>query len=124
MNIEQLRDYCMSKAGVTEEFPFDEVTLVFKVMGKLFCMTGLEHWEQERPAINLKCDPDMAVQLRIDYDGTVVGGYHSNKKHWNTIYLNEGMIDDEVFKWIDHSYDLVVRKLTKKDKETLKNMMH
>lgn len=119
MNVEQLRDYCLSKKGTTEEFPFDQVTLVFKVMGKMYCLTGLEHWENGKPAVNLKCDPEKAIQLREKYEGTVIGGYHSNKKHWNTVYLNEDMGDDELLTWIDHSYELVVNKLPKKQKQEL-----
>ena len=119
MNVEQLRDYCLSKKGTTEEFPFDQVTLVFKVMEKMYCLTGLEHWENGKPAVNLKCDPEKAIQLREKYEGTVIGGYHSNKKHWNTVYLNEDMSDDELLTWIDHSYELVVNKLTKKQKQEL-----
>ena len=79
MEIDQLRDYCLSKKGATEEFPFDEVTLVFKVMNKMFCLAGLEKWERGEKTINLKCDPDKAIELREQYDGTVIGGFHSNK---------------------------------------------
>ena len=120
MEIDELRDNCLSKKGVTEEFPFDEVTLVFKVMNKMFCLAGLEKWERGEKTINLKCDPEQAIQLREKYDGTVIGGFHSNKKHWNTIYTD--MPSKELQHWINHSYDLVVSKLTKKDKETLKNL--
>lgn len=122
MHIDELRDYCMAKPGVTEEFPFDEVTLVFKVVNKMFCLAGLEWWERGEPAINVKCDPEMAVKLREQYDGTVVGGYHSNKKHWNTIYVNRDVANDELLKWIDHSYDLVVAKLNRKNREILKTL--
>lgn len=122
MHIDELRDYCMLKKGVTEEFPFDEVTLVFKVMGKMFCLAGLDRWERGEPSINLKCDPVKAVHLREKYDGTVIGGYHSNKKHWNTIFTDKTMENQELKKWIDHSYDLVVAKLTRAQKETLKNL--
>ncbi|WP_405369999.1 MmcQ/YjbR family DNA-binding protein [Nonlabens sp. Asnod2-A12] len=121
MEIDQLRDYCLSKKGATEEFPFDEVTLVFKVMNKMFCLVGLEKWERGEKTINLKCDPDKAIELREQYDGTVIGGFHSNKKHWNTIYTDRDMPREELQQWIDHSYDLVVAKLTRKDKELLKN---
>lgn len=120
MQIDELRDYCMSKKGVTEEFPFDEVTLVFKVMGKMFCLAGLERWERGEPAINLKCDPEKAIELREQYDGSVIGGYHSNKKHWNTIFTDKDMHTHELKKWIDHSYDLVAAKLTRAQKEALK----
>lgn len=122
MQIDELRDYCMSKKGVTEEFPFDAVTLVFKVMGKMFCLAGLERWERGEPAINVKCDPETAIELREQYDGTVIGGYHSNKKHWNTIFTDKDMHTQELKKWIDHSYDLVAAKLTRAQKEALKDL--
>ncbi|PQJ31119.1 MmcQ-like protein [Nonlabens arenilitoris] len=122
MHIDELRDYCMSKKAVTEEFPFDESTLVFKVMGKMFCLTGLDRWERGEPAINLKCNPEKAIELREEYDGTVIGGFHSNKKHWNTIFIVKAMSTSELKKWIDHSYELVVGKLTRAQKEDLKNL--
>lgn len=120
MHIDELRDYCLSKKGVTEAFPFDEVTLVFKVMNKMFCLAGLDRWEKGEKTINLKCDPEKAIELREQYEGTVVGGYHSNKKHWNTIYTDRDLSQEELKHWIDHSYDLVVLKLTRKDQEFLK----
>jgi predicted DNA-binding protein (MmcQ/YjbR family) len=122
MEIDELRDYCLSKKGVTEEFPFDEVTLVFKVMNKMFCLAGLEKWERGEKTINLKCDPEKAIELREQYDGTVIGGFHSNKKHWNTIYTDRDMPREKLQHWIDHSYDLVVSKLPRKDKEILKTL--
>lgn len=122
MHIDELRDYCMSKKAVTEEFPFDESTLVFKVMGKMFCLTGLDRWERGEPAVNLKCNPEKAIELREEYDGTVIGGYHSNKKHWNTIFIDKAMEASELKKWIDHSYELVIEKLTRAQKEDLKNL--
>ncbi|WP_397301634.1 MmcQ/YjbR family DNA-binding protein [Nonlabens ulvanivorans] len=122
MHIDELRDYCMSKKAVTEEFPFDESTLVFKVMGKMFCLTGLDRWERGEPAINLKCNPEKAIELREEYDGTVIGGYHSNKKHWNTIFIDKAMEASELKKWINHSYELVIGKLTRAQKEDLKNL--
>jgi len=81
MNIEQIRYYCLSKKAVTETFPFDEKTLVFKVAGKMFLLCGLERIPHE---INLKCDPEKAITLREEYDGLIYGGYHMNKKHWNS----------------------------------------
>jgi len=80
MNIEEVRNYCLAKKAVTEEFPFDEKTLVFKVLGKMFLLSGLEHIPSR---INLKCDPEKAIALREEYDGLIYGGYHMNKKHWN-----------------------------------------
>ena len=84
MNIEDFRDYCLSKKGVTEAFPFDESTLVFKVLGKMFALTGLN---RKPAAVNLKCDPERAMELREEYDGIIIPGYHMSKKHWNTIRM-------------------------------------
>ncbi|MCK5815644.1 MAG: MmcQ/YjbR family DNA-binding protein [Flavobacteriaceae bacterium] len=111
MNVEQYRAYCLSKKGVTEHFPFDEVTLVFKVMDKMFALCGLERIPF---GVNLKCDPEWAIELREEYDGSIIPGFHMNKKHWNTVEPN-GNLSDEFFKeLIDHSYDLVVAGLPKK----------
>lgn len=121
MNIEQLHHYCMAKKGVTEHFPFDKVTLVFKVMGKMFALAGLNHWEQGETEVNLKCDPEWSQELRGEYDG-INPGFHMNKKHWNTVTLNADVSDQFAFELIDHSYDLVVKGLTKKLKEELKNL--
>ena len=110
MNIEELRDYCLSKPQVTESFPFDESTLVFKVGGKMFALTGLEKFP---PAINLKCDPNYALELRESYE-VIQPGFHMNKKHWNTILYQENLSPELFKELIDHSYDLVVKSLTKK----------
>ncbi|MDJ0644347.1 MAG: MmcQ/YjbR family DNA-binding protein [Flavobacteriaceae bacterium] len=110
MNIEELRDYCLNKKGVTEEFPFDETTLVFKVLGKMFALTGLE---RTPPQVNLKCDPEWSIELREEYDGLIYGGYHMNKKLWNTVEFSNLPVDF-MKKLIDHSYDLVVAKMPKK----------
>ena len=118
MNIESFRNYCLSKPGTTEEFPFDENTLVFKVMGKMFALCNVELFE----SINLKCDPDVAVELREKYDGAVLPGYHMHKKHWNTVRVDMGLPDVKIQHWINHSYELVVSKLPRKLKEELKNM--
>lgn len=115
MNIEDLRNYCLSKKGVTEGFPFDETTLVFKVLGKMFALTDTE----KTFSINLKCEPQKAIELREQYT-YVKPGYHMSKKHWNTIYPDESIDDSQIYKWIDDSYELVVSKLTKKQKELLK----
>lgn len=121
MNIEEFRNYCLSKKGVTESFPFDEQTLVFKVMGKMFALSGLEH----QPAkANLKCDPERSVQLRSEHDGLINPGYHMSKLHWNTVELEMNLPKILVLDLIDHSYDLVVKGLTKKLKEELKNFQH
>lgn len=108
MNIEQLRDYCLSKPHVTESFPFDEATLVFKVQDKMFllCDTGSEL------SINIKCDPELAVELRDKYP-SVQPGYHMNKNHWNTVFIDGSITDKLIKEWIDHSYWLVVSKLPK-----------
>jgi predicted DNA-binding protein (MmcQ/YjbR family) len=114
MDIEEYRNYCLAKAGVTEEFPFDNNTLVFKVMGKMFALTGVESFS----SINLKCDPEKAVELREQYEA-VLPGYHMNKTHWNTVLI-DGTINNRLLQqWIDHSYDLVVASLPKKLKAEL-----
>ena len=114
MNIEDIRLWCLAKKGVTEEFPFDEVTLVFKVKGKIFLLTDLEG----ELSINVKCDPEKAIELREKYL-CVQPGYHMNKKHWNTINI-DGSVSNKLIKgWIDHSYEETVKKLTCKQKEEL-----
>jgi predicted DNA-binding protein (MmcQ/YjbR family) len=102
MNIEILREYCLSKKDVTESFPFGDDTLVFKRSGKIFLLSNLDG----DPSVNIKCDPALAIELRERYS-SVVPGYHMNKKHWNTVMLDGSIPDGEVFKWIDHSYDIV-----------------
>ncbi|WP_421868963.1 MmcQ/YjbR family DNA-binding protein [Marinoscillum sp.] len=118
MNIEDYRDYCLAKPGVTEHFPFDEKVLVFKVMNKMFALTDVDTFS----SINLKCDPEVAVELRERYDGTVLPGYHMNKSHWNTIMMDGVLSDIELKKWIDHSYELIVLSLPKKLQEELKRL--
>jgi predicted DNA-binding protein (MmcQ/YjbR family) len=107
MNIETIRDYCISKKDVTESFPFGEDTLVFKRSGKIFLLANLDG----ELSLNLKCDPALALELRERYS-SVVPGYHMNKKHWNTVMIDGSVPDTEVLKWIDHSYDIV--KMRKK----------
>ena len=118
MNIEEFRNYCLSKKGVTENFPFDQVTLVFKVMNKMFALTSLKDIEL---SVNLKCDPNWSIELREAHP-EIYPGYHMNKKHWNTVSFEESLSDDFLEKLIDHSYDLVVAKLKKADREFLKNL--
>ncbi len=118
MNIEEFREYCLTKKGVTEEFPFDEQTLVFKVLGKMFALSGLE---QQPPTANLKCDPERATELREEYDGIIIRGFHMNKKHWNTIEIGR-LPYKLIMELIDHSYDLVIEKMPKKLRETLLNL--
>jgi len=118
MDLEYFRQHCLTKKGVTEEFPFDEHTLVFKVMGKMFALTGLE---REEFAINLKCDPERAVDLRERHP-EISAGYHMSKKHWNTVACEGGLDLRLIVELIDHSYDLVVSKMTKKLRAELENL--
>jgi predicted DNA-binding protein (MmcQ/YjbR family) len=113
MNLETYYEYCLSKKGVTEHFPFDENTLVFKVGGKMFALSSLSQWEKDEPSVNLKCDPDRAQELRAQYDD-IKPGYHMSKIHWNTILVNASVSDSLIKELIDHSYDLVFKSLTKK----------
>lgn len=109
MNIEEFREYCLNKKGVTESFPFDETTLVFKVMGKMFALTDLV----PPHSINIKFDPEDAIQAREEYLA-VEPGYHMNKKYWNTVKLDGDASDKIIKSWIDNSYQLVVANLPKK----------
>ncbi|MBL7805628.1 MAG: MmcQ/YjbR family DNA-binding protein [Saprospiraceae bacterium] len=115
MDIEQFREYCLAKKGVTEDFPFDEVTLCLRVMGKIFAITGLD---ADRFSVNLKCDPDYALELREQY-GEVQPGWHMNKKHWNTVDFEGSLDQGTLRKLIDHSYERVVATLKKTEKEAL-----
>jgi predicted DNA-binding protein (MmcQ/YjbR family) len=117
LDIESFRNYCINKKGVTEEFPFDSNTLVFKVCGKMFALTDVDMFE----SVNLKCDPEEAVLHRERYPA-VVPGYHMNKKHWNTVVMDGTVGDRLLMQWIDHSYDLVVQKLPKALKAQLKDL--
>ncbi|QJB33321.1 MmcQ/YjbR family DNA-binding protein [Chitinophaga oryzae] len=114
MDIEQFCQYCISLPGVTEEFPFGEQTLVYKVCGKMFALTDLEEFS----SVNLKCDPDEAVELRERYEG-VTPGWHMNKKHWNTVDMHSNIPNKLILQWIKNSYDLVVASLPKKEREKL-----
>lgn len=114
MNIESFRDYCLAKPGVTEGFPFDSRTLVFKVMGKMFALTNVDLFE----SINLKCDPEYAIELRETFQG-VKPGYHMSKKHWNTVSTESDVPDKLLEEFVDQSYDLVVKSLTKKLRDEL-----
>ena len=117
MNIESFREYCLAKKGVTEDFPFDEDTLAFRVGGKIFALTSLDF----RPfRVNLKCDPEWAEQLRLQY-ADIIPGYHMNKKHWNSVYLGSPSLSmDLKQKLVDHSYDLILKSLTKKQQESIR----
>lgn len=105
MDIESLRNYCLSLKGVTESFPFGDDTLVFKVNSRIFALVNLDG----DMSINLKCDPDLALELRERYT-SVIPGYHMNKKHWNTVLVDGTVPDSEIRKWIDNSYNLVLGK--------------
>lgn len=114
MDIEQIREFCLSLPETTECFPFDETTLVFKVAGKMFLYTSLEaeqHWA------NVKCDPDLAIELREQYS-YVMPGYHANQKYWNTIVYDKAK-EEQMKEWMLHSYTEVVKKLPKIKREKL-----
>lgn len=115
MNIEEFRDYCLAKKNVSECFPFDEQTLVFKVADKMFAYSGLEH----HPAkVNLKCDPDWAIELREEYE-EIVPGYHSSKIHWNTVTIEGALQNSFIKQLIDHSYAMVIKGMSKKKQKEL-----
>lgn len=115
MNIEEFREYCLSKKYVTECFPFDNVTLVFKVANKMFALSGLEHHPS---TVNLKCDPEKAIQLRDQYSD-IIEGFHMSKIYWNTITIEGGLTNQFIKDLIDHSYELVVKGMTKKQQKEL-----
>jgi predicted DNA-binding protein (MmcQ/YjbR family) len=114
VNIEFFRSYCLSKPGVTEETPFGPETLVFKVMGKMFALTGVDSFER----ISLKVEPEVGAELREQYT-SVVPAWHMNKKHWINVLMDGAIPDKLVKKWIDDSYALVVAGLPKKTREKL-----
>ena len=115
MDIADFRAYCLAKPGATESTPFGPDNLVFKVAGKMFALAALD---EVPSAVNLKCDPDLALELRDRYE-QVRPGYHMNKKHWNTVELDTGVPDSELRKMIDDSYGLVVQSLPKRHRERL-----
>lgn len=114
MNVEELREYCIKKAGATESFPFDDTALVFKVGEKMFALLSLK----EEPWLNLKCDPEYAISLREEYD-YIRPGYHMNKKHWNTIDISDAVDSKLLKQLVDDSYQLVYDKLPKKIKDAI-----
>ena len=116
MNIEIIREYCLSLPETTESFPFDEVTLVFKVANKIYALVNLDG----EPSINLKCNPEKATELREQYS-SVTPGYHMSKIHWNTVLLDGSVNNKLIFEWIEHSYFLVVSKLNKIDRLLINN---
>jgi len=111
MNKESFRDYCLSKKAVTESFPFDKSTLVFKVANKMFALTSLDSIDFR---VNLKCDPERSLELRDRYPERILPGYHMNKKLWNTVIIDRSIKQDLFQELVDHSYDLIVASLTKK----------
>jgi len=115
MNIEEFRYFCLSLPGAFEDLPFDENTLCFKVMGKIFAICDINEFK----SINLKCEPAKAIELREEWPDMVVPDYHMNKKHWNTVSMQHHIPDDTVKQWIKESYELVTAKLTRKEKENL-----
>jgi predicted DNA-binding protein (MmcQ/YjbR family) len=115
MNVEELREYCLSLKGTTESFPFDDVTLVLKVQGKMFALIPLSSIET---SISLKCDPGLAITLREEYE-SVVPAYHFNKKHWNTVFIDGRITRKLLCEWINHSYNLVVAGLPAKLRDEL-----
>ncbi|WP_194976920.1 MmcQ/YjbR family DNA-binding protein [Aquiflexum lacus] len=113
MNITFFREYCLSKPGTSEDTPFDENTLCFKVGDKIFAIIDIELFE----SVNLKCDPERAVELREEFAG-IVPGYHMNKKHWNTVSFDGSVPDKIVLELVDHSYDLIFKSLPKNKRES------
>lgn len=118
MNIEDISEYCLGKKGTSEDFPFDEETLVFKVMGKMFALIPLERIPLQ---INLKCKHDLVIELRERYEA-VQPAYHMNKSHWNTVLIDGSLRQDLILEWIDQSYELVVEGLKKSEQEKLKKL--
>lgn len=114
MHIEELRDYCLSLPLAEEKFPFDQVNLVFFIAGKMFCLTNINQFN----SVNVKCDPDNALELRATYNA-VNPGYHMNKKHWNTVTINDDAKDDLIKAWIKDSYNLVILTLPKSKRPEL-----
>ncbi|MEX8547771.1 MAG: MmcQ/YjbR family DNA-binding protein [Mucilaginibacter sp.] len=114
MNIETLRDYCLQKPATEETMPFGDDTLVFKVGGKIFLLISLK----EANRFNVKCDPELAIQLRESYS-EVQPGFHMNKTHWNTVYFDGSLTEKQLLEMIDHSYNLIVKSLPKKMQEAL-----
>ena len=120
MTFIEFQNICQSFKGVTAEFPFDEKTLVYKVMGKMFLMAPLNNWEHGEASVTIKCDPEYTIELREQYESIYPGPYVSNK-HWNALSLFKNELKPKlVFQLIDHSYEMVIKGMTKKMKEELK----
>lgn len=116
MNYEDIREYCLSKPGVSEGFPFNDTALVFKVMGKMFAVLDLS---EDQRGITLKCEPELAIELREHYP-EVTGAWHFNKRYWNGVDLNGSLAVKQIEEWIDLSYNLVISSLSKEKQEELK----
>jgi predicted DNA-binding protein (MmcQ/YjbR family) len=118
MTLQQLQEFCESKPQTEATFPFDQDTLVYKVAGKMFALVSLTKWESGNPFINLKCDPDYAIELRESYS-SITAGYHMSKKHWNSVSLKNGEVSSKLLvELVNQSYDLVVKGLPKKVRDT------
>ena len=115
MNIEEIREYCISKPAVSEGFPFNDTALVFKVAGKMYALLDLS---EDSRGISLKCDPELAIELREQYP-EVTPAWHFNKQHWNGVNLGGSITFAQIKEWIDHSYDIVVESLPKSKREAL-----
>ena len=115
MDLESLRNYCLSKKSASEDMPFGEDTLVFRVLGKIFALTSLD---TEGCRVNLKCNPDYAIELREKFED-IQPGYHMNKKHWNTVNCENGLDSTLIKSLIDHSYELIVQSMTKAQRDLL-----
>lgn len=118
MHLDELREYCLLKKGVEECMPFGNDTLVFKVMGKMFLLSGID---SQPTQFNAKCNPEKAIELR-EHFACVLPGYHMNKQHWNTIICDGSVSSEQIKEWINDSYNLVVDSLTKKLKTELENL--
>ena len=116
MNHEDIRNYCLRQKGVSETLPFGPDTLVFRVADKIYALLSLDEVECR---VNLKCDPERAINLRETYPDAIIPGYHMNKMHWNTVYTERGLPEKLIFELIEHSYDLVVNKMSKKSRDLL-----
>jgi predicted DNA-binding protein (MmcQ/YjbR family) len=114
MHTEELREFCLSLPLVEEKFPFDQTTLVFYIAGKMFCLADIDEFD----SVNVKCDPDKAIELREQYQA-VIPGFHMNKKHWNTVKVNEDVSDNLIKVWIKDSYNLVILTLPKSKRPSL-----
>ncbi len=114
MNVETIREYCLRKPGATEDLPFGDEALAIRVGGKMFALIKIG---KGPPRVNLKCDPALALHLRRKYPAAVIPGFHMNKRHWNTVIPNGTVPDEEIFRMIDHSYEMVLRGLSRSKRE-------